>query len=376
MGPTPIPDRLRQPSTLEWERYRCEADVVDRITIPKDIVGLVGIRRWRLQPGMYIASAYRDLRYSSSVIWADRVPTARNSGGIYAYLPSAAGHLPGETIIREGVIGIVELTGQVVIHGDGTLRGERCRILMVIAHSEFASRLSRIYGVPAVIANCQSEARAKVVSWLCSREGVMLMKWNVDLVSDMQAEKLLRQVDSLRDDTGDRALADDVHEVLKDKGEVISDGAKARRACSDCFTLVVRNAALEERCPVGLGGFAHMYGCVTNGAVSVLRERSPAGLNEPLAELLACGLAREEDYVLVEPRCSTCPLSRAGGVGRPRKTRLRASWLKSEVVWLNANAGGQFYWRGGVGRAKRGSQSQRERRHGITGWVRSMFEGR
>jgi len=373
MGPTPIPDKLKQPAALEWERYRYEANVVDRIIIPRDMVGLVGIRRWRLQPGMYIGSAYRALRYSSSVIWADRAPTARNSGGIYAYLPPAAGYLLERSVIQEGVIGIVEMTRQVVIHQDGTLRGERCRILMFIAHSEFASRLSRIYGVPAVVANCDSEARAKITSWVCSREGVTLLKWNVDLVSDIQAKKLLRQVDSLRDDDQGAPLAEDVPERFRDRGEVIRDETEAKPACSDCFTLIVRNAALEERSPGGLGSFADTYGCVTDGTISVLQERSPVPLNEPLAELLASGLSQEEDYILVEPMCFRCRAVNPERKGVPRSTGLHVDWLRAEIGWLNASVEGRFHWREGVGRTKRTSKSLGVRRRGIAGWINSIL---
>jgi hypothetical protein len=375
MGPSPIPDKLKQPTALEWERYRYEANVTARIIVPRDVSGLVGIRRWRLHPGMYIASAYRNRRYSSSVIWADRPPTARNSGGIYAYQPPAMSYLSEGPVIREGVIGIVELTGQVVIHQDGTLRGERCRILMFVAHPEFASRLSRIYGVPAVAANCDAEARVRIASWLCSREGVMLLKWNVDLISDMQAKKLLSQVDSLRDDGQDAAPAGDVPERLKDRGQVIRDGTEAKRACSDCFTLIVRNASLGQASPAGWKTFANTYACVSNGTISVLQARSPASLNGPLAELLANGLSREEDYVLVEPMCSRCRAINPKRKGVPRSTALHVDWLRMGIGWLNANVEGRYYWRERVRPARAVSKPQAKRKRGITEWISNILHG-
>lgn len=375
MGPAPIPDNLKQPTAREWERYRYEANVVDRIIVPRDISGLVGIRRWRLYPGMYIASPHRALRYSSNVIWASRAPTAGNSTGIYAYLPQAAGDLLEGSVMRDGVIGIVELTGQVVIHQDGTLRGERCRMLMLIAHAEFAGRLSRIYGVPAVIANCDPGAEVKITSWLCSREGVMVLKWNVDLVSDIQAEKLLSQVDSLRDDGQDAPAADHGAGRFRDRGQLIGDRTETKRACSDCFTLIVRSAALEERYPGGAGEFAGAYACVSNGRISVLQAKSPASLNAPMAGLLANGLSREKDYVLLEPMCPRCRAVNPERKGVPRSSGLHAEWLQTEIGWLNASVEGRFHWREGRGKARRTSVAQRKRKRGITAWVRSMFGG-
>jgi len=376
MGPRPLSDNLKKPTALESDRYRYEANLVDRIIVPGDISGLVGIRRWRLKPGMHIGAVYRALQYSSSVIWADKVPTAANSSGIYAYLPQATGNILCEPGIREGVIGVVELTRQVVIHEDGTLRGERCRILMFFAHSEFAARLSRIYGVPAMTVDCDAEAQARIISWLCSREGVTLLKRNTDLVSDIQAEKLLSQVDSLRDNGRIAAPADCVRERSRDRGRVMGDGTEtANKACSYCFTLIVRNAALEERCPGNPADFTHTYGCTTDGTISVLQERSPAALNEPMAELLAGGLSQEEDYVLLEPVCSRCRPSAPIAKRRLRKIRLSASWLRNEVAWLNANTAGHFYWRESVRKAKSPSQSETKREHGITGWIKSVFAG-
>src|SRR4030042_3577964 len=114
MGPSSIsiPARLKQPTALEWDRYRYEANVVDRIIVPRDISGLVGIRRWRLQPGMFIASAYKGLRYSSGVIWADTIPTARNHAGIYVCQLPATGYVLKGDVIRDWVTGIVELAGK------------------------------------------------------------------------------------------------------------------------------------------------------------------------------------------------------------------------------------------------------------------------
>ena len=374
MGPSSIPDRLKQPTALEWERYRYEANVVDRIVIPKDISGLVGIRRWRLQPGMFIASTYQALRYSSGVIWADTTPTARNRVGIYAYELPAASRALGGDVIRDGVVGIVELTGQVVIHEDGTLRGERCRVLMFITHSEFASRLSRLYGVPAMVANCGGEAQVKVTSWLCSREGVMLLKWNVDLISDLQANRLLSQVDSLRDGEHDATPADDVPEHLKDKGEAIPDETATKPACSDRFTLIVRNVSLGQGSPTGWKTFASTYACVSNGTISVLQARSPASLNKPLADLLAGGLSREQDYVLLEPVCFRCREMNPKRKRIARSTSLHANWLIMEIGWLNANVEGWFCWRQSVRKARRTSKSQRGRKRGIAGWINSILQ--
>ncbi len=220
-----------------------------------------------------------------------------------------------------------------------------------------------------MVANRDNEALSKVTVWLCSREGVMLLKWNVDLVSDIQAKKLLSQVDSFKDDDQEAAPVDDVLERLKDRGEVITGETVAKPACSDRFTLIVRNASLGQASPEGWKAFASTYSCVSNGTISVLQARSPASLNKPLAELLASGLSREEDYVLLEPACFRCRAMNPKRKRVARSTGLHASWLSMETGWLNANVEGRFCWRQSIRKAKCASKSQMEGKHGVTRWI-------
>ena len=207
---------------------------------------------------------------------------------------------------------------------------------------------------------CDSEAQAKITSWLCSRECAMVLKRNADLVSDMQAERLLRQVSGLKGDSQDDVVADDTPEHLKDKGEEIGHKPEVKQACLDSFILIVRNTSLAKASPARWTIFASTYAFMSGGTISVLQAKSPASLNTALAELLASGLSREADYVLLEPMCLRCSVANPEVTCKPEKTRLNTGWLKNEIAWLNANIGGRFYWGETVSEEESTLEPQRE----------------
>lgn len=337
------PQELRESISSEEHRYRHDANIVDGIVLPKDVSGLVATRQWRLQPRMYIASVVHRRRYGSSVIWADKIPTAANSHGIYAWrLPVIEGLLRG---YNAGTLtGMVELSGQVVVHEDGILRAECCRILMLIAHPDFAVRLSRIYGTPVMAADCRDEVTQKVISWLYTRDAAMYLKWNADLVADMQAKRLLDQVEGL--DGGGRGAhrAEEVPEALKDRGELVHEETQRRPRCRHYYTLIVRNAALQQRLPGGERAFTTKFRCVSNAEISVLQEVAPNLLNRPLAEMLVSGLCDQEDYVLIEPVCLGSSPTHKADDGIQGETSLKVNWLRTETDWLNANTNGYYRW--------------------------------
>lgn len=370
-----IPDESTRPTDSECYRYRYETNVVDRVTLPQDICGLVGIRYWQLDPGMYIVSATRRRRYDSSVIWADRTPTATNRNGIYAHQLPAADHWPRELPILGYAFGIVELSGHVVVHEDGVLRGERCRILMLIARADVASYLSRIYGVPVMVPKDGRTGVEQIESWLRSCEGVAILKWNVDLISEIQAKRLLSQVEGLKDELQKGQSTEETPEDLKDKGELVRNETDHKAACGHYFALIARNAALDDKFPTGRRAFGNKYGFLSNTEISVLQVASPNSLNEPLTEMLSGGLSREEDYVLIEPMCLGCRLFNPKAKTRPRRTRLHPNWLRDQVGWLNASIEGRYYWHESTKSAGSTSKPQTKRKHGIAEWINTMLHG-
>ncbi len=102
--------RKKTQDECEEHRYRYEPRIVDRIMLPDDVSGLVGVRQWGLHQDLYITSVIFRRRYDSPVIWADKIPTAKNRNGIHAWRvplpPNGAIDYRDET-----VLGVVELTG-------------------------------------------------------------------------------------------------------------------------------------------------------------------------------------------------------------------------------------------------------------------------
>jgi len=336
-------DELRTPTPCEEYRYRQEARVVSRITIPDEVSGLVALRQWRLHPGMYLVSAFQQRRFASKVVWADEIPTAENHNGIYGWRPPLMFNQL-ECYPREAAIGLVEMNGHVVVHENGVLRAECCRILMLIAHSDFAARLSRIYGVPAIAEDSLRGVCERVRSWMYSHDGINLLKRNADLISDMQARKLLAQVDRLRVQTEEPAPVEEIPECLKDTGEVIQKNTIPRPSYAHPFTLIVRNAALQQRLSGGWIAFADMYGFRLNARIAVLQAAWPNLLNRPLTVMLDRRLSAQEDYVLIGPACCKATTSQFGIKDSTEEISLHADWLRSEIDWLNANVNGQYRW--------------------------------
>ncbi len=335
--------RKKTQAECEEYRYRYEPEIVDRIILPDDVSGLVGIRQWGLHQDFYITSVVFRRRYDSPVIWADKIPTAKNRNGIYAcrvpVLPSGATNHWHDT-----VLGVVELTGQVVIHEDGVLRGECCRALMFIAHPDLAERLSRVYGIPAMASASWSCVFRSIHSWIYNNDGISVLKHNADLVSDMQAKKLLSQVDSLRTETEQGTLAERVCEYLKDKGEPLQEDSDYIWPCTPYFTLIVRNAALQQRLSGDWKAFLDEGGFIRNDTIAVLQAECPSEVNGPLSSMLGSGFTDQEDYVLTLPACPRSSRFRPHSDGKSGQISLRAGWLKSEIDWLNARIRGRYWW--------------------------------
>ena len=283
--PTP-PEALINAATIEKNRYKFEPVVADIIALPVDLQGIVAIRQWKLEPGLFLNSTNQPRRYSSSFIWADLLPDPHNHSGIYAH------QLLDYAMVTSGftggcVIGIVELAGRVIEHTDGIHRAECCRVLQFLAHTSLAARLSRVYGVPCVIADCSNEAGRKMVSWLGSHDGIRCLQWNLQFPADLGAEKLLSEIESLSDGLQQPVENDDIPEARKDRGRLPSKYTSEAKLDCRGGGIVIRNEAIKSKYPGGMEAFTVNHQCIYNDNFTMVIENIPGVLKGVLTAALA-----------------------------------------------------------------------------------------
>ncbi|AKG53293.1 hypothetical protein DGWBC_0615 [Dehalogenimonas sp. WBC-2] len=298
----------------EQQRYKYDANIAGSIQLPEELSGIIAVRSWHLISGMHIASTNRNSQYDSTCIWADQIPEPSNESGIYAC------QLPNYNWITSSyesaiVIGIVELAGKIVEHKDGILRGEFCKILFSIAHPYHATRLSKIYGIPCVTANDAAEAFVKLTDWFSSEDGIRCLRWNRQLVVDLQAKRLLGGILSPEFLGEDNDVRQMIPEHIKDKGTAIPSSklfpkqtASVRRVASKTVTggikfggegIAIKNTAIDDRYPHGLRGFRRQYACISNSSITLVKRGKPDNAGELLLDLRRNGLIIGDDYVLL-----------------------------------------------------------------------------
>jgi len=152
--------------------------------------GLVGLRNWRLDDSGLLLSTVTETRWEEPILTADIPPTEVNQSGIYAYLPevylskSLAWPISGWWAY---LCGLVELRGTIVIHGDGTIRAEWCRILLLFAPNEIVDMLSQRYNVPIVHLNYDTQV---FTPWLIYHGG-KLIDHNNKVITTSEIEEIL-----------------------------------------------------------------------------------------------------------------------------------------------------------------------------------------
>ena len=283
------PETLINAATIEKNRYKFEPVVADTIALTVDLHGIVAIRQWKLEPGLFLNSTVQTRRYSSSFVWTDRLPEPHNRSGIYAH------QLLDYAMVTSGfsggcVIGIVELAGRVIEHTDGIHRAECCRVLQFLAHTSLASRLSRIYGVPCVIADCGNEAGRKMVSWLGSHDGIRCLQWNLQFPADMGAEKLLSEIESLSDDLQQSVENADIPEAQKDRGRWPSQYTNEVKLDCRGGGIVIRNEAIKAKYPGGMEAFTFNHHCIYNDNFTLVKEDILGVLTAALADMADHGI--------------------------------------------------------------------------------------
>jgi hypothetical protein len=280
------PDTLRTAVALEEQRYKFDPLVADSITLPVELYGIVAIRKWKLQPGMFLDSLVWPRRYSSSFVWANEQPDPGNRNGVYAcqlldYDKITSDFSGGE------VIGIVELTGRVIEHSDGIYRAECCRVLQFLAHSYLAERLSKVYGVPCVIADSRDETNRMMVNWLGSHNGIRCLQWNLQFPADLQAERLLSEVESMSSDFPQPMESIDIPEDQKDMGRWASDYFEEVKFYCHGDGLVIRNDAIKSKYPGGLEAFVFNVRCSYNDKFTLVTNDFPGLLAAALSDMAA-----------------------------------------------------------------------------------------
>ena len=294
-----VPETLKTAAAIEKRRYEFDPVVADSIALPVDLHGIVAIRQWKLAPGLFLDSYVQPRRYSSGFVWADDQPAPGNHSGIYAY------QLLNYVMVTSGfsagyVIGIVELAGRVIEHTDGTYRAECCRVLQFFTHTGLAARVSRIYGVPCVIADCGNEVGCKIVNWLTSHDGIRCLQWNLQFPADLEAERLLSGVESLGENMQQPVEGDVIPEELKDMGGWTS--LYTNEATIDCTDggIVIRNDAIKSKYPGGMEAFTFNHRCIYNEVVILVKDEFPGTLTATLADLADNGLNLGYDFAVFE----------------------------------------------------------------------------
>jgi hypothetical protein len=329
------PDALRRVSPAEVARYRFEPELAAGIRLPRELHGIVAVRQWRLMPDLQLAACFHEVQYTSNVVWSDAVPAADNTNGIYAHVAPAF-HLATTDFGPEKALGIVELAGKIIEHTNGVLRAECCRILTFLVHTARASRLSQIYGVPCVAADCNADASLKLVQWLNNDDGLRCLNWNQELMTSLQAMRILKEV-------GGGGLPSPggtpIPHLLKDRGREISPPRPALKPSASSprsihaggrniiFTgrgIVLKNAALEARYRGGVEAFTEKNPCTYNNDITIADDSRNRALVPLLAELLRVGFTPGDDLVLLHAHRSA---TESGSAWFPR-----VNWLKAEAV--------------------------------------------
>jgi len=283
------PETLIKSATVERNRYRFDPAVADNIVLPMELQGIVAARIWKLEPGLFLGSVAQPRRYSTCFVWANLRPRLGNDNGIYAYQlleysKTTAGFQAGY------VIGIVELAGRVIEHTDGTYRAECCRVLQFLVHTGLAERLSRVYGIPCVTADCGVDATRKMVDWLSSHDGIRCLQWNLQLTADLEAERLMSGLASLSDDLQLFPVNDDIPEDQKDTGGWASQYTnEVKLGCGD-GGIVIRNDAIISKYPGGMEAFTFNHPCVYNDDFTMVKDVFPGTLFTALADMADDGL--------------------------------------------------------------------------------------
>lgn len=300
------PETLSNATGTEAQRYRFKPAVADGISLPAELHGMVAVRAWKLIPGIYLASCFTPRRYSSNFFWADQVPAAVNSCGIYAH------NLLNHRQVVNGfggalALGIVELTGRVIEHANHVFRAECCRILQLVAHSTLAARLSMVYGVPCVIADSDEEAGRKMVNWLGEHDGIRCLQWNLQLPADLEAEKLLSSVESLG--SGYAETDSSIPEEEKDRGSWLSEYKDDDEIHCPGGVAIFKNSAVETKYPGGMKSLTSNFPCLYNSRITVIRDGCTSGMVAALignpAKKFKCG----SDYVVLDGYNRAVPMT-------------------------------------------------------------------
>jgi hypothetical protein len=284
-----LPETLKTAAATETRRYKFNTAVADCVALPLELHGILAVKLWKLSPGLFLESMYQPRRYPSGFIWADQLPQPSNRNGIYAYpladfASATAAFVPGH------VVAIVELAGRVIEHANGVYRAECCRVLQFFAHTSLVARLSRIYGVPCVIADCGHEGNRKMVNWLSGHDGIRCLQWNLQFPADLQAERLLAGVETLPGDYSRPEEDDDIPEDQKDRGGFVSQYSAGAKLDCRLGGIVIRNTAIESKYPGGMDAFTFKHKCTCNNKFTLVKDEAQGMLAAALADMADYGV--------------------------------------------------------------------------------------
>lgn len=126
-------NRRRQLSEQQHREFALTNTVLPDVDL--NVQGIIALRSWRLSLAGYLQSASLSATWRRTMT-ASSVPTEHNSIGLYGFMitPEHIAHINQYT--SNPVSGLVEMSGKVVEHTDGTLRAECAKVLHLFVNTK------------------------------------------------------------------------------------------------------------------------------------------------------------------------------------------------------------------------------------------------
>lgn len=169
------------------------------VSLPQAPGGLIAVRAWRWDGReKKLKSTAFSTKWETRVMQADEKPKVGEYHGVYAYRLGAVEGLGNP------VIGIVSLSGSMIIHADNLVRACRCEILVLVTKKKKAvEALKERYQCPVLLARHPANVIQK---WLISPEGIFWLRHNNSLVQKSLDVKIKHDIDEIMKNSfgGDR----------------------------------------------------------------------------------------------------------------------------------------------------------------------------
>jgi hypothetical protein len=167
----------------------------DRIDLPKAPAGVIAVRKWGINRKGLLTSLNQSKLWKGLVYEDKEPPEVRSNMGLYAFR-LGSNHSKNYTgFVIPKVMGIVSLSGTVIGHQDGILRGKKATILcLVTGKYSDAVKLRTNYGCPVFVNTNPSLA---IETWAMTEQGLFWQAHNNKLIKEKRYEKVADAIESL-----------------------------------------------------------------------------------------------------------------------------------------------------------------------------------